>query len=59
MTATPKNAPAILAYGSIMPARDVASLPDLSPRYHVAFEVTRTGTDDAQISPAVIGWRVS
>ncbi|EZP73103.1 hypothetical protein BV97_04984 [Novosphingobium resinovorum] len=45
--------PVIPGYGAIMPAHDVASLPDPSLRYHVAFEVTRAGTDDAQINPAL------
>jgi intracellular sulfur oxidation DsrE/DsrF family protein len=43
----------IPGFGKLVPTGEVANGPDPSLRYRVAFEVTRTPSDPAQINPAL------
>jgi len=45
--------PVIAGFGAIMPAKDVANLPDPAMRYRVAFEITRAAGDPAEVNPAL------
>ena len=45
--------PVIAGYGAIMPAKGFANAPDPSLRYRVAFEVTRSASDNKEVNPAL------